>query len=187
MAEAVEHDRQVEPALQIGTGVPAAGEAVFGPDVAGRMLRQFGADAPALPDPLHRSERPRARGARAVRRRARKKIARRLFLSPKTVRTTSPTSSPSCGSPTAPTPSPTPASSDSPHPPPEAARHEHGPLWAPAHGQRDAPPPILAPTTPTHQTRDDLTRGKEVMFMYIPAHLLLHAVYHLIRELSKHK
>ena len=65
----------------------AAGEAVFGADVAGRVLRQFGADAPALPDPLHAlSAREREVLGLLAAGLGTKEIGRRLFLSPKTVR-----------------------------------------------------------------------------------------------------
>jgi DNA-binding NarL/FixJ family response regulator len=65
----------------------AAGEAVFGAEVAGRVLRQFGADAPALPDPLHGlSAREREVLGLLAAGLGTKEIGRRLFLSPKTVR-----------------------------------------------------------------------------------------------------
>jgi DNA-binding NarL/FixJ family response regulator len=65
----------------------AAGEAVFGVEIAERVLQHFGADAPPLPDPLRGLS---ARECEVLDLLARglgtKEIARRLFLSPKTIR-----------------------------------------------------------------------------------------------------
>jgi DNA-binding NarL/FixJ family response regulator len=65
----------------------AAGEAVFCSTVAARVLQHFGADAPALPDPLRGlSEREREVLDLLASGLGTKEIGRRLFLSPKTVR-----------------------------------------------------------------------------------------------------
>jgi DNA-binding NarL/FixJ family response regulator len=65
----------------------AAGEAVFCSAVAARVLQHFGADAPALPDPLRElSDREREVLDLLASGLGTKEIGRRLFLSPKTVR-----------------------------------------------------------------------------------------------------
>ncbi len=64
-----------------------AGEAVFGAEIADRVLQHFGAGAPPLPTPLRGlSERECEVLDLLAAGLGTKEIARRLFLSPKTVR-----------------------------------------------------------------------------------------------------
>jgi DNA-binding NarL/FixJ family response regulator len=65
----------------------AAGDAIFGANVADRVLQQFGADPPALPDALSGlSAREREVLDLLASGLGTKEIARRLYLSPKTIR-----------------------------------------------------------------------------------------------------
>jgi DNA-binding NarL/FixJ family response regulator len=65
----------------------AAGEAVFGTGIADRVLQQFGAAPPPVPNPLQPlSDREREVLDLLASGLGTKEIGRRLFLSPKTVR-----------------------------------------------------------------------------------------------------